>query len=96
MKTGTSLFPHDGLTAAERAEHCNAIHTQGGPRRDVVACALYPMKWAVLIEDLAQPEARITVVLAERNWSRDSGRIDAAKDTGPNVAAQAAIILHGR
>lgn len=96
MKTGTSLFPHDALSASERAAHCTAIHAQGGPRRDEVACALYPMKWVVLIEDLAQPEARITVALAERNWSRASGRIDASGDIGPNVAAQAAILLHAR
>lgn len=94
MKTGTSLFPHDGMTAEQRAAHCAAVHAQGGPRRDEVACALYPMKWAVLMEDNGQPEARLTVVLAERNWSRATGRIDAADDLGPNVAAQAAVLLH--
>lgn len=94
MKTGTSLFPHHTLTAEARAALCARVHGQGGPAREQVACALYPMKWAVLLEDAGRPEARLTVVLAERNWSARTGLVDAGDDRAPNVAAQAAVLLH--
>lgn len=96
MKTGTSLFPHHRLSAAQRAAHCQAL---GDERSSAVArlhCALYPLKWAVLVEDAAaDPEARLSVVLAERNWRAD-GHLDAGDDRSPNVAAQAAVLLHAQ
>lgn len=94
MKTGTSLFPQAGLTAAQRAAHCAAVYREGASRREDVACSLYPMKWSVLLEGSGQPEARLTVVLAERNWSRVNGHLDDADDQGANVAAQAAVFSH--
>ena len=42
-----------------------------------------------------RPEARLSVVLAERNWRAD-GQLDAGDDRSPNVAAQAAVLLHAR
>ncbi|MDZ7812190.1 MAG: hypothetical protein U5L74_03340 [Ideonella sp.] len=94
MKTGTSLFPHADKTVEERARHCAAVHAAGGPAREQVACALYPMKWAVLMDmELGLFTGRITVVLAERNWSARTGRLDAPDDRGPNVAAQAALLF---
>ena len=122
MKTGTSLFPHETLTATQRATHCAQVFVEedkfrasekasqeGLPpalRKEAVACALYPMKWAVLIEPLPKAkstkaghgttvdDALLTVVLAERNHHAGTGWVDAAGDKGPNVAAQVALLLH--
>jgi cell division protein FtsW (lipid II flippase) len=94
MKTGTSLFPHHTLTAAERARRCKSVHAAGGPVREEVACAVYPMKWAVLTEDASLSTARLTVVVAERNYSAVTGLVDSGDDRAPNVAAQAALLLH--
>ena len=65
--------------------------------RDALYCALYPMKWAVLIEpERPGAEALLTVVLVERNARRDDGRLDAGDDRGPNAAAEAAVLLHAQ
>ena len=107
MKTGTSLFPQHAWTAAERAARCRAVFDQQDRRpdparplpaslaKDALQCALYPMKWAVLLEP-ARPgaDALMTVVLVERNFDRDTGRLDAGDDRGPNVAMEAALLLH--
>lgn len=108
MKTGTSLFPHHGMTVAQRAQHClaafsteDASRLSGQPlpalvAREALYCALYPMKWAVLIEaERPGADALLTVVLVERNTHRDTGRLDAGDDRGPNAAAEAALLLHG-
>ena len=106
MKTGTSLFPQHALTATERAALCRTAHdTQDRLRasaqpvpadlaRDSLHCALYPMKWAVLLEP-ARPgaDALITVVLVERNWAAATGRLDAGDDAAPNTAMEAALLL---
>ncbi len=119
MKTGTSLFPHHMLTAAERAERClrtfaledqarrgaaalssdgrpsETVKLTGAQRKEVLNCALYPMKWAVLIEPTRDDgDALLTVVLVERNRTRADGRLDAGDDSGANVAAEAALLLH--
>ena len=113
MKTGTSLFPHHAMTAPQRAAHCQAVFSAEdsyraspgnkarplppGLARDALHCALYPMKWAVLIEpELPGAEALLTVVLVERNARRDDGRLDAGDDRGPNAAAEAALLLHAQ
>ena len=63
--------------------------------REALYCALYPMKWAVLIEaERPGADALLTVVLVERNTHRDTGRLDAGDDRGPNAAAEAALLLH--
>jgi hypothetical protein len=112
MKTGTSLFPQHGLTVQQRASVCEQAHqalaehgaSDASPalRRQAVQCALYPMKWAVLIEPERQAaregqdaqDARLTVVLTERNWDARTGYLDAGDDKAPNVAAEAALLLH--
>ena len=113
MKTGTSLFPHHAMTAPQRAAHCQAVFSAEdsyraspgnkarplppGLARDALHCALYPMKWAVLIEpERPDAEALLTVVLVERNARRDDGRLDAGDDRGPNAAAEAALLLHAQ
>ena len=108
LKTGTSLFPHHAMTAAQREAHCRAVFTAEdshrasarplppGLARDALYCALYPMKWAVLIEPQRPgAEALLTLVLVERNTQRD-GRLDAGEDRGPNAAAEAALLLHAQ
>ncbi|MEK8026770.1 FtsW/RodA/SpoVE family cell cycle protein [Pseudaquabacterium rugosum] len=106
MKTGTSLFPQAGWTVAERAARCRAVFDHQDQRRaasqplpaaaarDSLQCALYPMKWAVLLEP-ARPggEALVTVVLVERNWSASTGHLDAGNDRAPNAAMEAALLL---
>jgi hypothetical protein len=52
------------------------------------------MKWAVLTEDASLSTARLTVVVAERNYSAVTGLVDSGDDRAPNVAAQAALLLH--
>ncbi len=107
MKTGTSLFPQHAMPVAQRAAHCQAVFTaEDDARRNAqpvpaalargaLYCALYPMKWAVLVEpDRPGTEAQITVVLVERNTRRADGRLDAGDDRAPNVAAEAALLLH--
>lgn len=113
MKTGTSLFPHHAMTAPQRAAHCQAVFSAEDASRasagsnarplppalarDAVYCALYPMKWAVLIEpERPGVDALLTVVLVERNARRDDGRLDAGDDRGPNAAAEAALLLHAQ
>ncbi len=107
MKTGTSLFPHHDLTVAQRAAQCSkAFDAEDRLNRDgttipaalrkaSVQCALYPFKWAVLIEPTSEgDDALLSVVLVERNTLQGSGRLDADDDRGPNVAAEAALLLH--
>ncbi len=102
MKTGTSLFPQYGLSVQERAQVCAQAHqalrdtAAPGPdlRRLEAHCALYPMKWAVLLEHPEATDARLTVVLTERNWAAHTGQLDAGDDRAPNVAAEAALLLH--
>ena len=109
MKTGTSLFPQHAWTATERAARCRAVFDEQDRRRsasrplpadlgkDALHCALYPMKWAVLLAPAsAGVDATVTVVLVERNWDAASGRLDAGDDRGPNVAMEAALLLHAR
>ena len=109
MKTGTSLFPHHAMAAPQRAAHCRSVFSAEdshrasarplppGLARDALYCALYPMKWAVLIEpERPGAEALLTVVLVERNTRRDDGRLDAGDDRGPNAAAEAALLPHGQ
>ena len=107
IKTGTSLFPDEHLPVAQRAERCHRAHAdesavrqrgQAIPRalrQVVLACAYYPMKWAVLLHpaDPGQGFDSVTVVLAERNWHGANGRLDAAGDIGPNVAVEVALML---
>lgn len=102
MKTGTSLFPQDELSVQARAQVCTQAHQalrdtaapSADLRRLAVNCALYPMKWAVLVEHPDTADARLTVVLTERNWARHTGQLDAGDDRAPNVAAEAALLLH--
>lgn len=95
------------MPVAQRAAHCQAVFTaEDDARRNAqpvpaalargaLYCALYPMKWAVLVEpDRPGTEAQITVVLVERNTRRADGRLDAGDDRAPNVAAEAALLLH--
>lgn len=109
MKTGTSLFPQHAWTATQRAARCRAVFDEQDRRRsasrplpadlgkDALHCALYPMKWAVLLAPAsAGADATVTVVLVERNWDAASGRLDAGDDRGPNVAMEAALLLHAR
>lgn len=107
IKTGTSMFPDEHLPVAQRAERCRRAHAdesalrqrgQAIPRalrQTVLACAYYPMKWAVLLHpaDPGQGFDSVTVVLAERNSHGTSGRLDAAGDRGPNVAVEVALLL---
>jgi len=60
--------------------------------RETVHCALYPMKWAVLVEPGVT--GLLTVVLVERNSHAATGQLDAANDRGANAAAQVALLLH--
>lgn len=107
MKTGTSLFPQHALTVAERAARCQRVFQLENELRqrqralpvsqakEALYCALYPMKWAVLIEPArAGGDGLLTVVLAERNTRQSDGRLDAGDDRSPNVAAEAALLLH--
>lgn len=102
MKTGTSLFPQDELSVQARAQVCTQAHQalrdtaapSADLRRLAVNCALYPMKWAVLVEHPDAADAHLTVVLTERNWARHTGQLDAGDDRAPNVAAEAALLLH--
>lgn len=108
IKTGTSLFPQETQGIGERSAMCQAVFAAedaarqaGRPpssaqRRAALACALYPMKWAVLLQPGANGTGfdTVTVVLAERNWHGGAqGRVDAAGDLGPNVAVQAGLLL---
>jgi len=104
MKTGTSLFPHAGLSVQRRAKHCRAAFEAENRHRvartpmpaalarETVHCALYPMKWAVLVEPGVT--GLLTVVLVERNSHAATGQLDAANDRGANAAAQVALLLH--
>ena len=109
MKTGTSLFPQFGWTASERGARCRAVFDQQDRLRelsrplpaalakDALQCALYPMKWAVLIEPSPPgADALITVALVERNSDRSTEKLDAGDDQGPNVAMEAALLLHAK
>lgn len=100
IKTGTSLFPHAGLTAQQRGELCHTAWAEpvkkdanGQPvyTKDQIACSFWPFKWAVLLDPI---QNRLSVVLAERNPHATTGRIDSTDDKGPNVAVEAALLLH--
>ena len=107
MKTGTSLFPQHAMTVDQRADRCQRVFAlenelrqrqrtlPAAQAKEALYCALYPMKWAVLIEP-ARPgvEALLTVVLVERNSRQSDGHLDAGDDRSPNVAAEAALLLH--
>ena len=56
----------------------------------LTACRLSPIKWWAAAVGDERGWHKVVVVLAERNWRR-SGRIDAAGDIGPNVAAEAGL-----
>ena len=95
------------MSVGARASHCTATFpAQDAARsagkaappalaKEALACALYPMKWAVLLHPAADGQGfdTVTVVLAERNWHATTGRLDAMADQGPNVAVQAALLL---
>lgn len=102
IKTGTSLFPHANLTAQQRGELCRKawqqpVNTGANGRsshsKDQIACSFWPFKWAVVLD---ASQHRLTVVLAERNPHAATGRMDAADDKGPNVAVEAALLLHAK
>jgi hypothetical protein len=106
-KTGTPSFNHEHLTLAERAIQCNALKERVSNAKasatqvaqpaqaEVARCHMQPHKWLVtLVKDSDAPGApytRAVAVLAERNYSRATGRVDSAGDRGINVAAEMAF-----
>jgi hypothetical protein len=97
-KTGTPSFPNDGRSLDELWRLCGrgAART----RSEQAACGpLRPYKWYVAAYRTDPGDPRWTkaiAVLTERNWLRDTGRIDGAGDQGPNPAAEIAMQIAGR
>lgn len=97
-KTGTPLFPHDDITAQERLQLCrNVANMVKSPIRQHAwtRCQVAPTKWfaAVLGKKVGDQVdwQKVIVVLAERNWSAHTGKVDTPLDRGGNVAAEIAI-----
>jgi hypothetical protein len=97
-KTGTPTFPNDDRSLDELWRLCGrgAART----RSEQAACApLRPYKWYVAAyrSDAGDPRwSKVIAVLTERNWLKDTGRIDGAGDHGPNPAAEIAMQIAGR
>lgn len=108
-KTGTPMFD-DLLTLEARRQQCAALRAElarnPAPARQAAlmahmgACAMVPVKWyAALIRSDARPAApwdKVLVVMAERNFEKDSGLVDGADKSaapGANVAAEIAFQL---
>jgi hypothetical protein len=97
-KTGTPTFPNDGRSLNELWQLCGRGAAK--TRSEQAACGpLRPYKWYVAAyrTDAGDPRwTKAIAVLTERNWLRDSGRIDGAGDQGPNPAAEIAMQIAGR
>jgi hypothetical protein len=97
-KTGTPTFPNDDRTLAELARLCGRAGAK--TKAEQAACGpLRPYKWYVAAyrTDKGDPRwTKVIGVLTERNWIRESGRIHAAGDHGPNAAAEIAMQVVGR
>lgn len=94
-KTGTPLFPHDAITHAQRKQHCDAVLSSPpsvARRHEVARCLVPPIKWFALLLGKRDGDhvvwSKAIVVLAERNWSAWTGRVDSPYDRGGNVAAE--------
>ncbi len=111
-KTGTPMYD-DGKPLADRRQHCIAVSSElaqapGAKRKAVLQaelahCAMAPIKWyAALLRTDSRPGApwdKVIVVIAERNFERESGLVDGAKKArhpGANVAAEIAFHLMRR
>ena len=100
QKTGTPVWSADKLTQAQWLKGCTAVAPKPVPGQGqraaqtrnaaLTACRLSPIKWWAAAVGDERGWHKVVVVLAERNWRR-SGRIDAAGDIGPNVAAEAGL-----
>jgi cell division protein FtsI/penicillin-binding protein 2 len=97
-KTGTPTFPNDDRSLNDLWRLC----ARGGAKTkgEQAACGpLRPYKWYVAAyrTDKADPHwTKVIGVLTERNWVRETGRIHAAGDQGPNAAAEIAMQIAGR
>lgn len=99
-KTGTPLFPHDGLTFRQRKAHCDKVSAlSDGPvkQHEWARCVVPATKWYALLLGKNQGEqivwTKAVVVLTERNWSAETGLIDSPFDRGGNVAAEIGLRL---
>ena len=99
-KTGTPVFAHERYTAQTRVTYCHtlaaqlAAHQGSEAKRRLAAlhshCAMSPYKWyAALVKHGNQ--AKVVVVLVERNYNARTGMVDALNDRGANLAAVAAL-----
>ena len=97
-KTGTPTFPNDDRSLAELARLCGRAGAK--TKAEEAACGpLRPYKWYVAAyrTDKSDPRwTKVIGVLTERNWVRETGRIHAAGDHGPNAAAEIAMQVVGR
>jgi hypothetical protein len=97
-KTGTPTFPNDDRTLNDLWRLC----ARGGAKTkaEQAACGpLRPYKWYVAAyrTDKADPHwTKVIGVLTERNWVKETGRVHAAGDQGPNAAAEIAMQIAGR
>jgi hypothetical protein len=97
-KTGTPTFPNDDRSLDELWRLCGKGAAK--TRKEQAACGpLRPYKWYVAAYRTEPDNPRWTKVIAvltERNWVRDTGRIHAAGDHGPNASAEIAMQIAGR
>jgi cell division protein FtsI/penicillin-binding protein 2 len=97
-KTGTPTFPNDARSLDEIWRLCG--RGQAWTHSEQAACApLRPYKWYVAAyrsEGADQRWTKVIAVLTERNWIKDTGRIQGAGDQGPNPAAEIALQIAAR
>lgn len=92
-KTGTPLFPDDGLTLAQWRTQCSQL--KGQTVHQQARCGYSPYKWFALL--VGKPNSSVwdkaIVVLAERNWNQQTGQIDSVDDKGSNIAAEVGLVI---
>jgi len=100
-KTGTPLFPADQLALPVWRSQCRAVESKWNHIRDKrqaparlrhlwQRCRVSPIKWYAAVVGHGSRKL-VLVVIAERNWYRQTQRVDTALDRGSNVAAEVAL-----
>lgn len=99
-KTGTPLFPHDDISYQERLQHCRKVSSMSNSpakQYEWTRCQVAPTKWFAAVLGKKQGAhvdwQKVIIVLAERNWNADSGKVDTPLDRGGNVAGEIAIAI---
>jgi hypothetical protein len=91
LKTGTPTFRHDRMSLQGRREFCRKPHL---PSRARDACLAPPLKWTVMVTRRDGAYDKVIAVVAERNWRKRDGRVDAAAERGVSVSAEFALRFH--